>query len=109
VDSPLTHEEIFGPVAGLYRAPNFDAAIEMLNANRFGLSAGICTTSLGKAEAFKARARAGMLMINQPTAGVDYHAPFGGVAASSYGPREHGRLARQFYTTVRTVYELPLG
>ncbi len=56
----------------------------------------------------KQRARAGMLMINQPTAGVDYHAPFGGTAASSYGPREQGRLARQFYTNVRTVYQLPL-
>ncbi len=56
----------------------------------------------------KQRARAGMLMINQPTAGVDYHAPFGGTAASSNGPREQGRLARQFYTNVRTVYQLPL-
>ncbi|HEY4030611.1 MAG TPA: aldehyde dehydrogenase family protein [Caulobacteraceae bacterium] len=108
-DSPLTHDEIFGPVAGLFRVGDFEAAIGMLNANRFGLSAGICTTSLAKAEAFKARARAGMLMVNQPTAGVDYHAPFGGVAASSYGPREQGRLARQFYTTVKTIYQLPLG
>ena len=108
IDSPLTHEEIFGPVAAIFRVSDFDAAIGALNANRFGLSAGICTRSLAHAEAFKQRARAGMLMINQPTAGVDYHAPFGGMAASSYGPREQGRLARQFYTNVKTVYQLPL-
>jgi aldehyde dehydrogenase (NAD+) len=108
IDSSLTHEEIFGPVAAIFRVSDFDAAIGALNANRFGLSAGICTRSLAHAEAFKQHARAGMLMINQPTAGVDYHAPFGGVAASSYGPREQGRLARQFYTNVKTVYQLPL-
>jgi aldehyde dehydrogenase (NAD+) len=108
IDSSLTHEEIFGPVAAIFRVSDFDAAIGALNANRFGLSAGICTRSLAHAEAFKQRARAGMLMINQPTAGVDYHAPFGGMAASSYGPREQGRLARQFYTNVKTVYQLPL-
>ena len=108
IDSSLTHEEIFGPVAAIFRVSGFDAAIGALNANRFGLSAGICTRSLAHAEAFKQRARAGMLMINQPTAGVDYHAPFGGMAASSYGPREQGRLARQFYTNVKTVYQLPL-
>ncbi len=108
LDSLLAQEEIFGPVAGLYRVSSFDAAIEALNSNRFGLSAGICTRSLRYAEAFKRQARAGMLMINQPTAGVDYHAPFGGVASSSYGPREQGRSARQFYTNVRTTYQLPL-
>jgi aldehyde dehydrogenase (NAD+) len=108
IDSALTHEEIFGPVAALFRVADFDAALAALNVNRFGLSAGLCTTSLAKAERFKLRARAGMLMINQPTAGVDYHAPFGGTAASSYGPREQGRLARQFYTTVKTSYQLPL-
>ncbi|MDB5738355.1 MAG: aldehyde dehydrogenase [Sphingomonas bacterium] len=108
IDSPLTHEEIFGPVAALFRVPDFDAAIDALNANRFGLSAGLCTRSLARAEQFKVRARAGMLMINQPTAGVDYHAPFGGTAASSYGPREQGRMARQFYTNVKTSYQLPL-
>ncbi len=108
LSSPLSHEEIFGPVAALFRVDDFDAAIAALNVNRFGLSAGLCTTSLARAEAFKLRAQAGMLMINQPTAGVDYHAPFGGVAASSYGPREQGRQAREFYTSVRTTYQLPL-
>src|SRR3546814_439943 len=92
----LGHDEIFGPVAGVFRVNGFDAAIEALNGNRFGLSAGICTRSLLHAEEFKRRARAGMLMVNLPTAGVDYHAPFGGTAASSYGPREQGRAARPF-------------
>jgi aldehyde dehydrogenase (NAD+) len=107
-DHPLGQEEIFGPVAGLFRVADFDSAIALLNGNRFGLSAGLCTRSLAYAEAFKARAHAGMLMINQPTAGVDYHAPFGGRGASSQGAREQGRAAREFYTATVTSYQLPL-
>ena len=107
-DSALGQEEIFGPVAALFRVPDFDAAIDRLNGNRFGLSAGLCTRSFAHVEAFKARARAGMLMINQPTAGVDYHAPFGGRGASSHGAREQGRAAREFYTTTVTSYQLPI-
>ena len=106
--SMLAQQEIFGPVAGVFRANDFDAAIDLLNGNSFGLSAGICTRSLLHAEQFKRRARAGMLMVNLPTAGVDYHAPFGGTAASSYGPREQGRAARTFYTTSRTIYQRAL-
>lgn len=104
----LGQEEIFGPVAGVFRVDGFDAAIAALNGNRFGLSAGICTRSLRHAEAFKREARAGMLMVNAPTAGVDYHAPFGGMGASSYGAREQGRAARTFYTTIKTSYQNPL-
>ena len=104
--SVLHREEIFGPVAGVIRVRGFDEAIAAVNATRFGLSAGIATTSLKHAEAFKLRARAGMTMVNQPTAGADYHAPFGGVAASSYGPREQGRSARSFYTDTRINYQL---
>ncbi|MGH8077297.1 MAG: aldehyde dehydrogenase family protein [Lysobacter sp.] len=103
----LAHEEIFGPVAGLFRADGFDAAMTLLNDSRYGLSAGLCTRSLKHAEVFKRDARAGMLMINLPTAGVDHHAPFGGAGASSYGPREQGRAARAFYTTTRTTYLSP--
>jgi len=103
--SPLDSEEIFGPVAGLFRVADFDEALSMLNGTRFGLSAGICTRSLAKAEAFKRGARAGMCMINLPTAGVDHHAPFGGVGASNYGPREQGRAARAFYTRMKTTYQ----
>lgn len=107
-DSALAHEEIFGPVAGVFRASGFEEAIGLLNSNRFGLSAGLCTRSLLHAEEFKRRARAGMLMVNLPTAGVDYHAPFGGTAASSYGPREQGRAARSFYTSMKTSYQRAL-
>jgi acyl-CoA reductase-like NAD-dependent aldehyde dehydrogenase len=107
-DSKFAHEEIFGPVAGIFRADDFDAAITLLNSSPFALSAGICTRSLLHAEQFKRSARAGMLMVNLPTAGVDYHAPFGGSGASSYGPREQGRAARTFYTTSRTIYQRPL-
>ncbi|QSX79435.1 aldehyde dehydrogenase family protein [Agrilutibacter solisilvae] len=101
---PLAREEIFGPVAGVFRVDGFDEALALLNDSRHGLSAGLCTRSLRHAEAFKHHARAGMLMINLPTAGVDHHAPFGGMGASSFGPREQGRAARAFYTTVRTTY-----
>jgi aldehyde dehydrogenase (NAD+) len=104
----LGHDEIFGPVAGIFRVNGFDEAIEALNSNRFGLSAGICTRSLLHAEEFKRRARAGMLMVNLPTAGIDYHAPFGGTGASSYGPREQGRAARTFYTIIKTSYQKAL-
>jgi len=106
-DNLLAREEIFGPVAGLFRADGFEAAMALLNDSRYGLSAGLCTRSLKHVEAFKREARAGMLMVNLPTAGVDHHAPFGGLGASSYGPREQGRAARAFYTTTRTTYLSP--
>ncbi len=106
--SVFANEEIFGPVAGVFRVDNFDSAIALLNSSPFALSAGICTRSLLHAEQFKRRARAGMLMVNLPTAGVDYHAPFGGSGASSYGPREQGRAARTFYTTSKTIYQRAL-
>lgn len=106
-DDPLVNEEIFGPVAGIYRVSDWDEAIASLNASKFGLSAGAATRSLAKAEDFKRRAKAGMRMVNLPTAGVDYHAPFGGVGESSYGPREQGRAASAFYTTTTTTYVRP--
>ncbi len=74
------------------------------NDSEFGLSAGICTQSLRHATQFRRDAEAGMVMVNLPTAGVDYHVPFGGRKASSYGPREQGRYAVEFYTTVKTAY-----
>jgi aldehyde dehydrogenase (NAD+) len=69
------------------------------------LASGICTTSLKLAAHFKRNAEAGLVMVNLPTAGVDYHVPFGGRKASSYGSREQGRYAAEFYTTVKTGYE----
>ncbi len=102
----VNREEIFGPVATVVRVKNYDAALEAANDTPFGLSAGICTTSLKHATHFRKNSEAGMVMVNLPTAGVDYHVPFGGRKGSSYGPREQGRYAVEFYTMVKTTYEL---
>jgi aldehyde dehydrogenase (NAD+) len=105
----LAREEIFGPVAGVIRVKGYDEALEVANDTEFGLTAGICTTSLKHAGHFKRNAQAGMVMVNLPTAGVDYHVPFGGRKGSSYGPREQGRYAHEFYTTVKTAYVFDLN
>jgi aldehyde dehydrogenase (NAD+) len=100
----VSREEIFGPVASVIRARDYDEALQLANDTEFGLSAGICTTSLKHATHFKRHAQAGMVMVNVPTAGVDYHVPFGGRKGSSYGSREQGRYAAEFFTTVKTAY-----
>jgi len=105
-DMKINREEIFGPVASVMRARDYDEALAMANDTPFGLSAGIATTSLKYATHFKRHSQAGMVMVNLPTAGVDYHVPFGGRKGSSYGPREQGRYAVEFYTTVKTAYTL---
>ncbi len=103
-DMRIAQEEIFGPVACAIPADSYEHALEIANNSRFGLSAGICTASLRHAAHFKRHAQAGMVMVNVPTAGVDYHVPFGGSKASSYGCREQGRYAAEFFTTVKTAY-----
>jgi acyl-CoA reductase-like NAD-dependent aldehyde dehydrogenase len=103
----IAREEIFGPVACVIRARNYDEALELANDTEFGLSAGLVTTSLKLASHFKRNAQAGMVMVNAPTAGVDYHVPFGGTKGSSYGAREQGRYAAEFFTTVKTAYTAP--
>ncbi|MCR5857981.1 aldehyde dehydrogenase family protein [Mesorhizobium sp. J428] len=100
----INREEVFGPVVSVIRAKNYDEALALANDTEFGLSAGIATTSLKYATHFKRHVQAGMVMVNLPTAGVDYHVPFGGRKGSSYGPREQGRYAAEFYTTVKTAY-----
>lgn len=100
----ISREEVFGPVANVIQAGGFEEALAIANDTEFGLSAGLCTRSLKYATAFKQQAQAGMVMVNLPTAGVDYHVPFGGTKGSSYGPREQGAYAREFYTTVKTAY-----
>ncbi len=104
----INREEVFGPVASVVRVKDFDEALEVANDTEFGLSSGIVTSSLKYASAFKRRSQAGMVMVNLPTAGVDYHVPFGGRKGSSYGPREQGAYAREFYTIVKTAYTLPM-
>jgi len=103
----ISREEIFGPVACVIRAKNYDEALSIANDTDTGLSSGIVTSSLKHASHFKRHAQAGMVMVNLPTAGVDYHVPFGGRKGSSYGPREQGRYAAEFYTTVKTTYIAP--
>jgi aldehyde dehydrogenase (NAD+) len=100
----INKEEIFGPVASVIRVKNYDEALATANDTEFGLSAGIATTSLKHATHFKRHSQAGMVMVNLPTAGVDYHVPFGGRKRSSYGPREQGKYAQEFFTVVKTAY-----
>ena len=103
----IAREEIFGPVAAVIRVADYDEALAVANDTEFGLCSGIVTTSLKHASHFKRQAQAGMVMVNLPTAGVDYHVPFGGRKGSSYGPREQGRYAAEFFTTVKTAYIAP--
>lgn len=100
----LNREEVFGPVATIMRVSDYAQAIALANDSSLGLSAGICTSSLKYATQFRRDIQAGMVMVNAPTAGVDYHVPFGGIKGSSYGPREQGGLAMEFYTRVKTHY-----
>jgi len=106
-DMRIAREEIFGPVAAVVKVKDYDAALAAANDTPFGLASGICTASLKLASHFKRNAEAGLVMVNLPTAGVDYHVPFGGRKGSSYGPREQGRYAAEFFTTVKTAYTLP--
>jgi aldehyde dehydrogenase (NAD+) len=106
-DMRINREEVFGPVASVIRVRDYEEALHVANDTEFGLSAGVCTTSLKHASHFKRNAEAGMVMVNLPTAGVDYHVPFGGRKGSSYGPREQGSYAKEFFTTVKTAYTAP--
>jgi acyl-CoA reductase-like NAD-dependent aldehyde dehydrogenase len=103
-DQRINCEEVFGPVASTVKVRDYDEALEIANRGQFGLSAGIVTNSLKHARHFRRHVRAGMVMINLPTAGVDYHVPFGGTRKSSYGAREQGFAAVEFYTQTKTVY-----
>ncbi|EUB99352.1 Aldehyde Dehydrogenase [Rhizobium sp. CF080] len=105
-DMRINREEVFGPVAAVIRVRHYEEALQVASDTEFGLSAGIATTSIKYAEHFKRHARSGMVMVNVPTAGVDYHVPFGGIRGSSYGPREQGAYAKEFYTNVKTAYSM---
>jgi len=103
----INREEVFGPVLSVVRVADFDEAVAVANASTMNLSAGICTTSLARASHFRRASKAGMVMVNLPTAGVDFHVPFGGRGDSSYGPREQGTAAVEFFTTSKTAYTAP--
>jgi aldehyde dehydrogenase (NAD+) len=100
----ISREEIFGPVAAVIRVKDYEEALATANDTEFGLSSGIVTTSLKYATHYKRNAQAGMVMVNVPTAGVDFHVPFGGTKASSYGPKEQGKYAQEFFTQVKIAY-----
>lgn len=103
-DMRINREEIFGPTASVIKVGDLEEAITVANDTEFGLSSGICTSNLKSAREYRRQAEAGMVMVNLPTAGVDYHVPFGGRKGSSFGPREQGSFAAEFYTTVKTSY-----
>ncbi|MBY6043615.1 aldehyde dehydrogenase family protein [Phaeobacter italicus] len=100
----INQEEVFGPIASVIRVEDYEEALQVANDTPFGLSAGICTGSLKHATHFKANAEAGMVMVNLPTAGVDYHVPFGGTKGSSFGGREQAAHAKEFYSKIKTSY-----
>ena len=103
-DMRINREEMFAPITCVIKADGYSEALDIANDSEFGLTAGIMTTSLARANHFRANMRAGCVMVNLPTAGTDYHVPFGGRGASSFGSREQGRYAAEFYTTVKTAY-----
>lgn len=103
-DMRINREEMFAPMTAVIRVGSYEEALATANDSEFGLTAGIMTRSLARASHFRAHMRAGCIMVNLPTAGTDYHVPFGGRGASSFGPREQGRYAAEFYTTVKTAY-----
>lgn len=106
-DWEVNQEEVFAPMASVIRVADLDEAIATTNDTRFGLTGGIITQSLRTSALFKQQAQTGCVMVNLPTAGTDYHVPFGGRKESSFGPREQGQYAKEFYTVVKTAYQRP--
>ncbi|WP_028997930.1 aldehyde dehydrogenase family protein [Azohydromonas australica] len=104
----INREEIFGPVAAVIRVRDYEEALHLANDTEFGLASSICTSSQKHAAHFRRYSQAGLVMVNLPTAGFEYHVPFGGTKASSYGSREQGRYAQEFFTTVKTSYMRPI-
>ncbi len=100
----INREEMFAPIASVIKVGSYEEALATVNDTNFGLTSGIVTRSLARASHFRRNARTGCVMVNLPTAGTDYHVPFGGRGDSSYGPREQGAYAKEFYTTVKTAY-----
>ncbi len=103
-DMRINREEMFAPLTSVIKVDSYEEALATVNDTEFGLTSGIVTKSLARATHFKRNAQTGVVTINLPTAGTDYHIPFGGRGQSSYGPREQGRIAAEFYTTVKTAY-----
>ncbi len=100
----INREEMFAPLAAVIKVGGYDEALSVVNDTNFGLTSGIVTQNLARATHFRRNAKTGCVMVNLPTAGTDYHVPFGGRGDSSYGPREQGSHAKDFYTVVKTSY-----
>ena len=103
-DMTIAREEIFGPVLAIMRAKDFDDAMRIANNIPLGLSASIQTTNVGRVFEFVNRMEAGLLTVNLPSAGVEYQLPFGGTKESSFGSKEQGPAALEFYSDYKTVY-----
>jgi acyl-CoA reductase-like NAD-dependent aldehyde dehydrogenase len=108
-DAELRREEVFGPVAAVVEAESLERAVEIDVEVPYGLVTSVFTNDLGAALTITERLRSGLIRVNQPTTGVDFHAPFGGTGISSYGPREQGLAAREHYTSTHTVTIAPPG
>jgi len=100
----INREEMFAPLTSVIKVDSYGEALSVVNDTSFGLTSGIVTKSLARATHFRRNARTGVVTVNLPTAGTDYHVPFGGRGDSSYGSREQGKAAAEFYTTVKTAY-----
>ncbi|RKT18789.1 aldehyde dehydrogenase (NAD+) [Streptomyces sp. 1114.5] len=108
-EHPLAREEFFGPIAVLHAAADLDEAIALANDTPHSLATSVHTRSLDVALAAADRLDAGMIRVNAPSSGVDFHLPFGGAKGASHGEREQGQAALDFYTAGRTVSVLPGG
>ena len=106
-DMRVNREEIFGPMTCVQKVSSYDEGLAMANDTEFGLAGSIMTGNLKQAEHFKRNANFGSVLVNLATAGLDYHVPFGGRNSSSYGPREQGEHAKDFYTIMKTAYTNP--
>ncbi|MPV86285.1 aldehyde dehydrogenase family protein [Ostreibacterium oceani] len=100
----INREELFAPLTAVIAVADYEQALATVNDTRFGLTSGIVTQRLSVAHDFRRRAQTGVVTINLPTAGTDYHVPFGGRGDSSYGSREQGQQAIEFYTQMKTTY-----
>jgi len=105
--SPIAQDEVFGPLCALLPATDVEDALRIANGVPYGLVASVFTRDLNTALDLAQRLDVGLARINAPTSGVDFHAPFGGEKDSSYGPREQGKAARDFYTSTRTITIAP--
>jgi aldehyde dehydrogenase (NAD+) len=103
-DMTIAREEVFGPVLAVMRAHDFEDALRMANQSPFGLSASIQTRDVSRVFEYVYRMEAGLLTVNLPSAGVEYQLPFGGTKDSSFGPKEQGPAAIEFYSDYKTVY-----